>query len=265
MLSSSNSALSVDFTSADGVGVITFNRPPANAYTLAFHQQFNAAIEAADADSQTRVVIIRSAVPRFFCAGADIKEFSTNSTSDNKMMVASARQALEKIEASGKPFIACLEGHTLGGGLEIAMACDIRFGATGDYKLGLPEARLGLLPGNGGSQRLPRLVGPSHALALLSSGLGIEPEEAMRIGLINRLYPAEKLVSEALAFAQAIAESAPLAVAACKRAVQKGEGLSLPDALALETRLLDELYDTEDAEEGFKAFVEKRKPVYTGR
>lgn len=255
----------VQFTSEDGVGVISFDRLPANAYDLAFHQQFNEAIETADASPATRVVIVRSAIPRFFCAGADVKAFSANSTDDNRKMVASAQAALAKIEASRKPFIALLEGHTLGGGLEIAMACDIRFAADGDYKLGLPEVRLGLLPGNGGSQRLPRIVGQSKALMLLLSGENIDPAEALRIGLVDRMFPRDQALDEAMRFAGQVAAAAPLAVEAAKRAVRDGQGQGLQEALELESRLVDKLYDTQDAQEGFRAAVERRPPRYTGK
>ncbi|MDP4777382.1 MAG: enoyl-CoA hydratase/isomerase family protein [Opitutales bacterium] len=255
----------VCFSSKNGVGRIVFNRPKANAYDLAFHLEFAAAIEAADGDASTRVVILESALEKFFCAGADIKAFATNSTENNKQMVAAARAALAKIEASSKLFIACIAGHCLGGGLEIALACDLRFASEGSYTLGLPEARLGLLPGNGGSQRLPRIVGPSHALMLLTSGESILPEEALRIGLVNRLFKAGEFAAEVETFAQSTAESAPLAVAACKRAVWGGETLELQDALQLEFQLLETLYDSEDAKEGFNAFVEKRPPNYKGK
>ncbi|MGC6425251.1 MAG: enoyl-CoA hydratase/isomerase family protein [Lentimonas sp.] len=255
----------VSFSTNDGVGRIAFNRPKANAYDLAFHQQFNAAIDAANADVSTRVVLVVSELERFFSAGADIKAFAANSVEDNKCMVDAARAALAKIEASAKTFICCIAGHCLGGGLEIAMACDIRFGAEGSYKLGLPEAKLGLLPGNGGSQRLPRIVGASNAFMLLASGESIEPAEALRIGLINRLFPQAELLDAATAYAQEIAKSAPLAVAACKKAVREGLILPLNDALALESRLVDELYETQDAKEGFNSFVEKRPPDYKGR
>ncbi|MDJ0701630.1 MAG: enoyl-CoA hydratase-related protein [Woeseiaceae bacterium] len=255
----------VAFWSADHVGQIVFDRPPANAYDLNFHEQFNAAIEAADNDDDTRVIIVMSAVPRFFCAGADVKAFAANSTADNKRMVASARSALARIEASGKPFIALLEGHTLGGGLEIAMACDMRFAADADFKLGLPEARLGLLPGNGGSQRLPRIVGTSQAMRLLTSGESIDPQEALRIGLVDRLFPAADAREQTEGFARNVAEAAPLAVAAAKRAVYEGLGMSLADGLALESQLVDELYDTEDASEGFNAAIDKRTPHFKGK
>ena len=255
----------VQFSSEGGIGRITFNRPPANAYDLAFHEQFNAAIERADADDATRVVIVRSEIPKFFCAGADVKAFAANSTDDNNRMVDAARAALSKIEESNKVFIALLEGHTLGGGLEIAMACDIRLAEQGSYKIGLPESRLGLLPGNGGSQRLPRIIGAGRALMLLASGESIDPDEASRIGLIDRLFPTGEARSSAEIFAASIAAAAPLAVAAAKRAMREGLELPLADALALEARLVDDLYDTEDAQEGFTAASEKRPPEYKGR
>jgi enoyl-CoA hydratase/carnithine racemase len=255
---------SVHFSASDGVGHIVFDRPPANAYDLAFHQKFIAAIDAADDDKRVRAVIVRSAVPRFFCAGADVKAFAANSTSDNKIMVATARSALAKIETSKKIYIALLEGHSLGGGLEIAMACDIRFAANLDFKIGLPETRLGLLPGNGGSQRLPRIVGRSQALLLLASGRSIDPTEALRIGLVDRLLDGEQALESTEACARDIAAAAPLAVAAAKRAVRSGFEMKLGDALALEAQLVDELYETDDAQEGFAAASEKRKPEYRG-
>ncbi|MEO0795491.1 MAG: enoyl-CoA hydratase-related protein [Verrucomicrobiota bacterium] len=255
----------VGFSSGGNVGHIVFNRPPANAYDLTFHEQFNEAIDAAEL-SDARAIILVSALERFFCAGADIKAFASNSTADNKAMVASAQQALSKIEGSPKAYIACIAGHCLGGGLEIAMACDIRFGSEGAYKLGLPEARLGLLPGNGGSQRLPRLVGPSQAFVMLASGESIGPEEALRIGLLNQVFPEKgAMLQHAESLANSIAHSAPLAVAASKRAVNDGLALPLKEALRLEAELLESLYETDDAKEGFNAFVEKRQPRYHGK
>ena len=180
-------------------------------------------------------------------------------------MVDAARAALSKMEESDKIFIALLEGHTLGGGLEIAMACDIRLAEQGSYKLGLPESRLGLLPGNGGSQRLPRIIGAGRALMLLASGESIGPDEASRIGLIDRLLPTGEARKATESFAVGIAAAAPLAVAAAKRAVREGLDLPLADALVLEARLVDDLYDTEDAQEGIAAASEKRPPEYKGR
>jgi len=250
--------------SRDGVGFIAFNRPPANAYEIGFHRRFLEAIQTADADPATRVVLVRSAIPKFFCAGADIKVFAANSAAENQKMVEAARAALAAIEASGKPFIACIEGHALGGGLEIAMACDLRLAARGDYKLGLPEVQLGLIPGNGGTQRLARLVGASRAFELLVCGRNIGPEEAYRIGLVNRLIEPAEFEAQVTQLATTLANGAPLALAAAKRAVREGIALPLPDALKLEARLVDELYETEDAKEGFAAAVEKREPKFKG-
>ena len=145
------------------------------------------------------------------------------------------------------------------------MACDIRFAADSEFKLGLPETKLGLLPGNGGSQRLPRIVGQSQALLLLASGESIDPQEALRIGLVDRLFSPEQARDSAEEFAGSVAEAAPLAVAAAKHSVRAGAEMKLSDALALEARLVDELYDTDDAQEGFAAATEKRKPDFKGR
>jgi len=254
----------VQFNRRGNIGFIVFNRPKANGYEIGFMTRLNEAIDAANADTEVRVVIIRSALARFFCAGADIHAFVQNSVIDNKAMVTMARLALEKIEGSGKIFIAELSGHTLGGGLEIALACDLRFGGDGTYTLGLPEVKLGLTPGNGGSQRLPRVIGRSKALEMLITGDSIGPQEAHRLGLLNRIYPTSDLQRETEEFARTLAAGAPLAVAAIKRGVQAGATLSLPDSLALESALVEPLYATRDAREGFLAFTEKRPAVYRG-
>ena len=253
-------------TSKEGhVGTIAFNRPKANCYETVFMRQFNEAIKELNADSDVRVVVVKSDIERFFSAGADIYAFQKNSTETNKALVDLARRALSMIEASGKIYIASLNGHTLGGGLEIALACDIRIGGDGPYYLGLPEVKLGLITGNGGSQRLTRTVGRSKALELTVTGENIGPAEAHRIGLLHRLVPAGDLAQETEAFAQTLANGAPLAMAALKKCIKKGSEMPLEDGLALEASLVDQLYDTADAQEGFKAFTEKRPPIYQGR
>lgn len=256
---------SVYFSREGAVASITFNRPKANGYDLAFHQEFYDAIQQANADAAVRVVIVRSALERFFCAGADIKAFAENSTETNKKMVDQARANLAAMEASDKIFIAEINGHALGGGLEIAMACDFRFGGDGSYLLGLPEVKLGLIPGNGGSQRISRIVGISKALELCMTGENIGPQEAHRIGLLNRMFPVAELTQETNTFAETLATGAPLAMAALKKSVLKGAEMTLKDGLALEASMVESLYETEDAAEGFVAFTEKRPPVYKGR
>ncbi|MDQ8201414.1 enoyl-CoA hydratase-related protein [Pelagicoccus sp. SDUM812003] len=255
----------VRYEVSGAVGSIVFARPKANAYTRAFMEAFHAALDAAVACERSRVIVIRSALERFFCAGADIAAFSENDTESNKLMVDLARAALAKIEESSKLFVAALAGHALGGGLEIAMACDLRIAKEGSYQIGLPEVKLGLLPGNGGTQRLLRLVGASKAMELMALGRNVHPAEAYAIGLVNRLYPESEFEAKLQQDLETIAEGPPLTLAALKRSLQEGRELSLLDGLALEARLVDSLYETEDAKEGFRAFCEKRSPNYTGR
>ncbi|MEM6391424.1 MAG: enoyl-CoA hydratase/isomerase family protein [Planctomycetota bacterium] len=255
----------VQFEAKDGVGVITLNRPKANAYDPAFMARLLESVKAADADPAVRVVLIRSALPRFFSGGADVKAFAHNTTDTNRALVLDARAVLAAIEDSGKVFIAVIAGHALGGGLELAMGCDLRFAADGEYQLGLPEVRLGLMPGNGGAVRLPRLVGVSRALDLLVTGASIGPAEAYRIGLVDRLLPVNELEQAAIAYAQALADGPAEAIAAIKRCVYLGADLSFDHALALESECVDTLYDSADAAEGMRAFAEKRPPVFTGQ
>lgn len=253
------------YKKVEKIAYITFNRPKANAYNLTFYSRFYNAVIKAEQDNDVGVVIINSSSPKFFCAGADIKEFAENSTEENQVMVAKARQTLAAIEASNKIFIAEIAGHALGGGLEITMACDLRFAAEGNYLLGLPEIKLGLIPGNGGSQRLTRLVGMSRAIEILASGDNFSIEQGEKWGLINRLYNLEDLTPETLNYAKMVANGPLLALAATKKSIRLGGEMSLKDGLILEQKLSDELYDTQDAKEGFNAFIEKRQPHFCGK
>jgi enoyl-CoA hydratase/carnithine racemase len=255
----------VTFTKSGPVGTLTLNRPPANSYDIHFMQELDAAIDAADSDPQVKAVILKSASEKFFSAGADIKAFLANSTEANMEMIRTAHRALEKMALSPKVFVAAINGHALGGGLEMALACDLRFAAAGNYRLGLPEVTLGLLPGNGGTQRLPRLVGANKALEMMLTGESVGPEEAHRLGLVNQLFPAEKLLEEAEAYARKVASGAGAAIGKIKQAVYQGMALPLKEALALERDLIEPLFKTEDAQEGLKAFAEKRQPVYKGK
>ncbi len=255
----------VTFSKQGALGYITLDRPPANSYEINFMRDLDAAITAADADPEVRTVIVRSASERFFSAGADIKAFMANDTAANMEMIRFAHRTLDKIAASRKIFIAAIRGHALGGGLEIALACDLRFAAEGSYKLGLPEVTLGLLPGNGGTQRLPRLIGANKALELMITGERLNPDQAYALGIVNRLIPADEFEAETEAYATQLAHSAVLAVGAIKQAVYQGMSLNLSDALALERDLIETLFGTEDAKEGFTAFAEKRAPVYKGK
>ena len=255
----------VTFSKNGAVGYITLDRPPANSYEIGFMRELDVAIGEANGDEAVKVVILKSASEKFFSAGADIKAFLANSTADNMAMIRLAHNTLNKMTASNKVYIAAMNGHALGGGLEMALACDLRFAAEGSYFMGLPEVTLGLLPGNGGTQRLPRLIGANKALAIMITGERIGPEEAHRLGLVNKLFPADQLQAETEAYAQKLAAGATLAIGAIKRCVYDGIQMDLADGLALERKLIEPLYNSEDAAEGFAAFVEKRPPVYKGK
>lgn len=255
----------VTFTKSGATGTITLDRPPANSYEINFMHDLDAAIEKARSDDDVKVVILKSASEKFFSAGADIKAFMANDTDANMEMINFAHNTLERIAAIPKIFIAAINGHALGGGLEMALACDLRFAAEGQYRLGLPEVTLGLLPGNGGTQRLPRLIGANKALEMMITGESVDPQEAHRLGLVNKLFPAEKLEEETEAYAEKVAAGASLAIAAIKQCVYQGINLSLHDGLALERQLIEPLFDSQDAAEGFQAFTEKRPPVYKGQ
>jgi len=180
-------------------------------------------------------------------------------------MIRTAHRALDKMAASDKVFIAAINGHAMGGGLEMALACDLRFAAEGKYRMALPEVTLGLLPGNGGTQRLPRLIGANKALEMMLTGESITPDEALRLGIINRLFPVDKLMEETEAYARKLAAGASLAIVRIKQCVYQGIATNLSDGLALERKLIEPLFDSEDAKEGLTAFSEKRPAVYKGK
>lgn len=254
----------VEFSSKDAVGFITLDRPPANSFETGFMRDLDAAIMVADDAADIKVIIVKSASEKFFSAGADIKAFHANDVAGNVELIHLSHQTLDKIAASQKVFIAAINGHALGGGLEVALACDLRFAAAGSYTIGLPEVTLGLLPGAGGTQRLSRLIGASRALELMITGERVSPENALQLGIVNRLFPAERLLYETETFARQLAEGATVAIGAIKKAVHLGANSEFRAGLALERDLMEMLFHTDDAQEGFAAFAEKRPPVYRG-
>ncbi|GJM44717.1 MAG: enoyl-CoA hydratase [Gemmatimonadota bacterium] len=247
------------------VGTITLNHPKANSYDIHFMLELDAAIDAHIANDSVSVVVMKSNLDKFFSAGADIKAFQANSTADNMKMIRVAHGALRKMGTSQKVFIAAINGHALGGGLEMALACDLRFAAEGDYRMGLPEVTLGLLPGNGGTQRLPRLIGRTKALDLMITGRTVTPPQALELGIVDRVFPAGELMSQTLKYASRLSSGASLAIGRIKQAVMEGMDLPLDESFALERDLMEPLFDTADAKEGIAAFAEKRQPTYTGR
>jgi enoyl-CoA hydratase/carnithine racemase len=247
------------------LGMITLNRPPANSYDKKFMADLDAAIDGAAADDEIKVVLVSSASEKFFSGGADIKAFLANSPEGNMEMVSLAHEALAKIARLPNVFIAVINGHAMGGGLEIALACDIRLAGDGKFLLALPEATLGLLPGNGGTQRLPRLIGAGKALELMLTGGVVNPQEALVLGIVNKLFPPDTLMEEAKSYALKLANGPEMALAYIKRCVYEGLEKPLAEGLELERGLIAKLFATEDAREGLTAFVEKRKPQFKGR
>jgi enoyl-CoA hydratase/carnithine racemase len=248
----------------DRVGWITLDRPPANSYDAGFLEELDQAIGQV-AEAEVAVAVVRSASERFFSAGADVKAFLERSADDNMVMCRRAHQVLDRFAAEAPLFVAAIAGHALGGGYEIALACDIRVAAEGRYRIGLPEVTLGLLPGTGGTQRLPRLIGRGRALELMTTGRTVTPAEAERLGMVDRLVPAGEFDQAVAELAASLAGGAPLAVAAITRAVNDGLDRPLPDALDRELEELAALFASEDAREGMTAFTEKRPPKFSGR
>jgi enoyl-CoA hydratase/carnithine racemase len=248
----------------DGVGWITLDRPPANSYDAAFLEELDRCVGEV-AEAEVAVAVIRSASDKFFSAGADVKAFLGRSPEDNMVMCRRAHRVLGRFADEAPLFVAAIAGHALGGGYEIALACDIRIAAEGRYRIGLPEVTLGLLPGTGGTQRLPRLIGRGRALELMTTGRTVSPAEAERIGMVDRLVPAAELDQAVAELAAGLAAGAPLAIAAITRVVNDGLERSLEDALERERQELAALFASEDAREGMTAFTEKRPPSYNGR
>lgn len=246
----------------NGVGYIILNIPKANCYEIDFMNQFNKCIDAAEENNQIKVIVIKSALKKFFSAGADIKVFQKNTIEENKILVTQAQKAANKLSKSKKITIAAINGHALGGGLEMAMVCDIRLGSNGNYLLGLPEIKLGLIPGNGGSQRLIRLIDKTKALELLLTGDTFDAKEALILGFFNHLYPVSTFDRDVMKYAQKLALGPFEAMQAIKLCVNKGLELPLKEALKLEDKLVDPLYASEDAKEGLRAFIEKREPRF---
>ena len=247
----------------DRVGWITLDRPPDNTYDPAFLEELDRCVGEV-AEAEVAVAVIRSASERFFSAGADVKAYLERPVVESLAMARRAHQVLGRFADEAPLFVAAIAGHALGGGYEIALACDIRIAAEGRYRIGLPEVSLGLLPATGGTQRLPRLIGRGRALELMTTGRTVTPAEAERLGMVDRLVPAGEFDQAVAALAAGLAAGAPLAVAAITRVVNDGLERSLEDALERELEELASLLASVDAREGMTAAVEKRAPRFTG-
>jgi len=245
------------------VATLKINRPEAlNALNSVVVRELVAALDALEADDSVRCVVLTGS-DKAFCAGADIKEMASLSeaeieTSDH------LRPAWDRAASFEKPLIAALSGYTLGGGLELAMCCDIIIASEGT-KLGLPEINIGIIPGGGGTQRLPRAVGKYKAMEMILTGGTISAEEAKALGLVNRVVPPGKHLEEAIKLASEIASKAPIAVRSAKEAIAASQEMGLSSGLELGRTLFYGLFGTEDKREGMSAFLEKRKPNFVGK
>jgi enoyl-CoA hydratase len=250
---------------SDAIAVVTLNRPKVlNALNTALLAELDAALDALSADDAVRAVIITGAGEKAFAAGADISELAAVNGVEGQALAARGQRVFGKLETLGKPVIAAINGFALGGGCEMALACTLRIASEG-AKLGQPEVKLGIIPGYGGSQRLPRLVGKGAALKLILTGEMIGAAEALRIGLVEEVTPASELMPRAKALAATIAGMAPIAVRQCIAAVHAGYDLPLDEALAHEAALFGICCGTADKAEGTKAFLEKRTANWQGK
>jgi enoyl-CoA hydratase/carnithine racemase len=248
----------------DYVGYIEITKGKANTYDIDMMRELDDAIEELRFDDKARVIVLTSGLPGFFSAGADIEMLKKSAPDFKAMFCLHCQETLNKFASTPKVVIAAINGHCVGGGLEIALACDLRMMAKDAGKIGLPEVTLGVLPGTGGTQRLPRLIGSARALDMMITGKLLTPDEALAIGLVNYVYPKESFSKDVQAYASGLAHGPTRAISLIKRSVLEGIEEPLTAGLALERELQNRLFITEDAKEGLAAFVEKRKPVYKG-
>lgn len=253
-------------SAADGVAVFELHNPPANTYTYEMMRALDEALLAARMDPSVHVIVVRGAGDKFFSAGADIAMLAEADPTFKYYFCLHANETLMRLEQTPKLIIAALNGHTAGGGLEIAMACDIRLAKRDAGRLGLPEVNLGVLPGTGGTQRLPRLVGKARAIELMATGRMLSFEEAREIGLVNDVLDPEDFWDEVLVYARQFVppNKASRAVGNIKRAVQTGVEIPLAEALAVERELQQRLFTSGDARLGLNAYLEKDVPRFKG-
>lgn len=257
----------VEYSVNHGIATLTLNDPPANTYSYEMMRQLDDAILNARFDDSVHVLLLTGKGEKFFCAGANINMLSRVTPEFKYYFCLHANETLNRLEQTAKLVIASLNGHCVGGGLEVALAADIRIARKGAGKIGLPEVNLGVLPGTGGTQRLARIVGRSKAIEMMAMGKTFEFEEALQLGLINHIFESEDFQEKVLEYARQFVPpgKASKAVGRIKRAVQTGIELPFQDALALERELQQQLFTSNDAKEGLAAYQEKRKPNFEGK
>jgi enoyl-CoA hydratase len=254
----------VNCTTEGKLAWVTIDNPPLNALNQGLMEELNGVFEELEKNEDVLIIILRGGGERAFVAGADIKQFPAMDLGAAERFSAGGQEVFNRIENFKGPVIAAIQGFALGGGCELAMACDIRI-ASEDAKFGQPEINLAIIPGYGGTQRMARLIATGKAKELIYTGEMIDAMEAMRIGLVERVVKKEDLLDQAKQLATMILEKGPLAVRAAKKAINEGVVLPLREGLKVESRYFSELFDTEDQNEGAMAFLEKRKPTFKGK
>ncbi|MEJ8548399.1 enoyl-CoA hydratase [Brevibacillus borstelensis] len=247
----------------DRIAVLSVNRPPANALSHETLKELEGLLDELENDALVKAIVV-TGEGRFFIAGADIKEFTELSPADAEEMARRGQKLFDRLESFPKPVIAAINGACLGGGLELAMACHIRLAAP-EAKLGLPELNLGLIPGYGGTQRLPRLVGRGKATQMILASEMIGGEEALRIGLVEEVYPLDQLLAKAKELAAVIAQKSAVTMRLALHAIHAGATDGFAAGLDREAKLFGQAFGTEDIKEGVAAFLEKRKPQFADR
>jgi enoyl-CoA hydratase/carnithine racemase len=265
-MAETKTATLVEMRVDNGIAILEMNDPPANTYTYEMMQQLDACILKTRMDDSVHVVILRGAGDKFFSAGANIKMLSSVTPLFKYYFCLHANETLTRLEQTPKLVIAALNGHTVGGGLEIAMAADLRIARKDGGKIGLPEVTLGVLPGTGGTQRLARLVGRARALELMATGRTFTFEEALEMGLVTHVFESASYWEQVMAYARQFCPpgKAAKAVGRIKRAVVSGAEVPFSEALALERELQQQLFQSDDAKEGLAAYVDKRTPKFKG-
>jgi enoyl-CoA hydratase len=260
----------VQYGVEEGVAVLTLNAPPANTYSHEMMRQLDRAILNARMDESVNVIVITGRGEKFFCAGADIQMLNNVTPEFKYYFCLHANETLSRLEQTPKLVVAAINGHCVGGGLEVAMAADLRIARRGAGKMGLPEVSLGVLPGTGGTQRLVRVVGKSRAIELMATGELFDFERGHELGLVNQLYEADSaanFMEQVMTYARQFTtpNKAARAVGRIKRSVQSGAEIPFEYGLALERELQQQLFQSDDAREGLEAYAQKRKPIFKGR
>lgn len=257
----------IKYRTSGAIAIITIDDPPANTYSYEMNRQLDDAVLKARFDEDVHVILLTGAGDKFFSAGANIKMLADADPTFKYYFCLHANETLLRLEHTPKLVIAAINGHCVGGGLEIAMAADIRIARQGGGKIGLPEVTLGVLPGTGGTQRLSRLVGKSKAIELMATGVTFSFEDAKALGIINEILPSANFQEEVMKYAQKFCapNKAALAVGRIKRSVQTGWEIPIEAALSIERENQQLLFESEDAKEGLAAYMEKRAPLFKAK